>query len=71
MTKKQHDLQVIVLPIDRALHEFQDEVGGLRCVGCGKLTRYRDIGGGGVVVRYARHLSDCLFVKNDNPYADD
>ncbi len=69
MTKKQHDLQVIVLPIDRALHEFQDEGIGLRCVGCGKLTRYRDIGGG-VVVRYARHLSDCLFVKNDNPYAE-
>jgi hypothetical protein len=70
MTRKQHDLQVIVLPIDRALHEFQDEGTGLRCVGCGKLTRYRDVGSG-VVVRYARHLSDCLFVRNDNPYADD
>lgn len=69
MTRKQHDQQVIVLPIDRNLHEFQDEVGGLRCVGCGKLTRYRDIGSG-IVVRYARHLSDCQFVKNDNPYAE-
>ena len=71
MTKKQHDLQVVVLPIDRALHEFQDEGLGLRCVGCGKLTRYRDIGGNGVYVRMAKHLSDCQFVRNDNPYADD
>ena len=71
MTKKQHDIDVILVPIDRRLHEFHDEGIGLRCVGCGKLTTYRDVGSGGVVVRYARHLSDCYFIKNDNPYADE
>jgi hypothetical protein len=71
MTKKQHDIDVILVPIDRRLHEFHDEGHGLRCVGCGKLTMYRDVGGGSIYVRFARHLSDCLFIKNENPYIDE
>jgi hypothetical protein len=70
MTKKQHDLRVIMLPIDYNLQEFSDEGNGLRCVGCGKMTLYREVAGKGIYVRMAKHLSDCLFVKNDNPYAE-